>query len=147
MPKGDKSNHPNGHYKCTDAEKSIRVSKVATWLIENPNARWVDCINWTKAAFGVEMDCANSYRKEAFKKIATEQGDDEFNATRKFAIIALQKQWRQAMDGNDPKLAFYIQQEINKVQGLYTHKVQIEDVSEKPIFNLGTDEVDSNDSN
>lgn len=145
MPKGDKSNHPNGHQKCSDAEKSIRISKVASWLLENPNARWVDCINWTKATFGVEKDCANSYRKEAFKKIADEQGEDEFNTTRKFAVIALKNQWTQAVKEKDHKLAFMIQQEINKIQGLYTHKVQIEDVSEKPIFNI-TDELDTNDS-
>lgn len=145
MPKGVKTTD-KGYAKATDAEFQHRVSQVAKWLLENPNARWTDGINWIMASFDVQQNQANIYRKEAFKKIREEQGDDDFNVARKFSIIALKNQWTKAIADKDDKLAFQIQQEINKIQGLYTHKIQIEDVSEKPIFDL-TDGMDSNDSN
>ena len=147
MPKGDKSNHPNGHTKCSVAEKEHRIEQCIAWFMDNPNLRTVDFERWCNMQWGITRNQALHYKKEAYKKL-NEGMLEQRTADLRLAIASLKKQYVAAEKDEDYKLAFQIQTEINKLQGLHTIKIEQKVEGEKPLFQIkpvpykGLDEID-----
>lgn len=123
--------------RTTKKELEARIDAGAEWLITNPDATWKDFIDWFKGQYpNVTTDrWANEIRKKCYERVGkVEYGDVE--SARRIAIQGLQRDYKAARDAEDLKLAFAIKQELNKIQGLYTQKIQVEDVTEQPIFDV-----------
>ena len=135
MPKGEKVNNTVWG-RCTKAVKEERIDQGAQWMLENPDAKWTDFIKWAEAQWNIQKSSANIYYRESTERLGKVDGNVE--AARKLAELSLKNMLRAAMSGDKPdhKLALSIRQEINKIAGLYTQKIQVEDVSEKPIFQM-----------
>ena len=131
MPKGEKINN-GGYKKATNAEKEARIEQGAEWLLKNPDAKWTEFMDIFKAEWNVQKDMCNNYYKMAHERLGNVETNVE--AARKIAELSLKNLLRQANADKDVKLALSIRQEINKISGLYTQKIQVEDVSEQPIF-------------
>ena len=132
MPKGVKINN-SGYERCSKEEHEKRVDKATIWLLENPDSRWIDFIKWAKAKWDIQKDQANKYRKKALSAL-NETVHSDVEGARKQAIASLKYALTKHEIGS--KEWVDVRKEINKIEGLYTQKVQIEDVSEQPIFNL-----------
>lgn len=129
---GNKKNN-----KSTKAVQEARIDAGAEWLLLNPDATWKEFIDWFRATYPnvKTKKWANEMRKRCYERIGKlEYGDVE--SAKRIAIQALQRDYREAKEQGELKLAFAIKQELNKIQGLYTQKIQVEDVSEQPIFNI-----------
>ena len=133
MPKGDKRKHPNGYTKASAAEKQYRIEQCVQWLLDNPNLRAIDFYNWCKMQWGIEKNQSHLYKKEAYNKL-NEGMLEQRQADLRLAISSLKKQYVAAEKADDHKLAFQIQTEINKLQGLHTIKIEQKIEGEKPLF-------------
>ena len=131
MPKGEKINN-NGVMRCTKEEKEKRVDQASQWLLENPDSRWTDFIKWAGQQWNLQKDMANKYYRYATEELGHVDGNVE--AARKLAEVSLKNMLRKAVEDGEHKLALSIRQELNKISGLYTQKIQVEDISEQPIF-------------
>lgn len=134
MPRGIKTG-PKGHQKATKAEVEKRVELVAQWILEHPDARWRDYQAWAQPKFDVQRPQADEYRKRAMAKL-DKITPDGLEASKRVAVSSLKIMLDKAMDDGDHKLAFSIRQELNKIQGLYTQKIEVNDVTEQPLFNI-----------
>ena len=136
MPKGDKSNHPNGYSRPTSAEREFRISQAAGWLLDNPNLRTGDFINYAKAMWpGMTDVTAKLYKRDALKQLNEDQSNQN-NADRRLAVSSLKKQYMRAEDAGQFDLAFKLQTEINKLQGLHTIRVEQKIEGEMPLFSI-----------
>ena len=143
MPKGIKLNN-SGYSKCTKEEKEVRIEEAAEWLLQNPDSKWTDFVEWAKAKWNIQRDMANRYMKMANERLGNVETNVE--AARKIAELSLKNLLRLAIQDEDAKLALQIRMEINKISGLYTTRVQIEDSTEKPIFNTTPIVTDKKDN-
>ena len=143
MPKGIKVNS-GGYAKATAAEKEERIEQAAEWLLKNPDSKWTDFVEHFKAKWNIQRDMANRYMKMANERLGNVKTNVE--AARKIAELSLQNLLRIAIEDKDAKLALQIRMELNKISGLYTTKVQIEDSTEKPIFNTDPIKTDKKDN-
>ena len=133
MPKGIKVNN-SGHGKCSKEEKAARIEEGATWLLENPDSKWTDFIKWAEKKWNIQRFMAGKYHKWSSEVVGNVYSEN-IEAARKKADASLKSMLRKAIEADDTKLALSIRQEINKINGLYTQKIQIDDTTEKPIFN------------
>lgn len=145
MPRGIKTT-PKGYARSSAEEAELRVAKTADWLLENPNARWIDCVNWVMKEFDLLQRQAATYRKRALEKLNGEIQED-YTSSKNLIISALKREWRDAKEREDHDLAFKIQQEINKVSGVYVTRVEQKDVTEQPIFNVSPVKASNKDVN
>ena len=132
MPKGQKINN-GGYKKATKAEKEQRIEDSMQWVLQNPDAKWTDFVIYACNEWDIQKDQANKYLKYANEKLGNIETNVE--AARRVAELSLKNLLRDAQAEGDVKLALQIRQEINKISGLYTQRIQVEDVSEQPIFN------------
>ena len=131
MPKGIKT-CSQGYAKATAAEKEARIEQAAEWLLKHPDSKWTEFVEWAKAQWTIQQDMANKYLKYANERLGNVETNVE--AARKRAELSLKNLLVDAQADGDTKLALQIRMEINKISGLYTQKIQVEDVSELPIF-------------
>lgn len=139
---GTASSGNRSHKRCTEEVKDKRAEEGAIWLIENPDSQWKDFISWACAKWDIKTDMANNYRKASTIKVDGIYSDD-LESAKKIADSSLRKMLKKAIDDDDTKLALAIRQELNKINGLYTKKIEVTDVSEKPIFNITPIKTDS----
>ena len=132
MPKGEKI-HNSAHGKCTKSEKEHRIDQGAQWLLEHPDGKWTEFVKWAEQQWNVQKDMANKYYKYSTERLGKVDGNVE--AARRLAEVSLKNMLRKAIADGEDKLALTIRQEINKITGLYTQKIQVEDISEQPLFN------------
>ena len=144
MPRGKKT-CAKGHAKSNASQVELITAKTADWLLENPNARWIDCVNWVMETFDMQQRRAADYRRMALEKLGEVQED--YKSSKNLILAALRREWREAKDRDEHDLAFKIQQEINKVSGVYVQKVEVNDVSEQPIFNVEPVKASNKDVN
>ena len=123
MPKGQKLNN-NKYSRCTAEEKEARIEKAAIWLYENPDLTYSDFVIWADAAWNVQRNQANLYRKEAMKRMGEVIHENQEAAARQ-AEASLKKMLKKAVEAEDLTLALKIRQEINKISGLYTQKIDV----------------------
>lgn len=135
MPKGVKP-----HYeRCTAEVKAKRIEDACTWLYTNPDAKWIEFIEWAKAKWDIEKGMANIYRKEALSKMGEVIFQDAESAKRR-AVSSLTNMLRKVSNPEneeyDLKLAFQIRQEIAKIEGAYVTTIEHKVESEMPLFNV-----------
>ena len=117
-------------YGTRGASKELRIQEAAMWLMENPDAKAMDFINWSIEAYDIKKRMAFILRKEALNKVA-ELVDENLLAKKKTSAISLENMLRKALDKGDLKLALALRQEINKVLGLYVQNHDITTGGEK----------------
>ena len=134
MPKGIKTT-PKGYMKVTKAEKDKRIEEGAERLLSNPDEGFSRFVEWAMDKWGIQKRQAAVYRKEAFGLIGQPMYEG-VEAHKKRAIVSLENMLRMSMEQKDPdvKLALSIRQEINKLQGLHVQRVEVNDVTEQPVF-------------
>ena len=132
MPKGVKIKN-NGYMKCTKEEKEGRIEQGAEWLLANPDSRWIEFIRYAEAVWGVQTSMAKKYLKWCKESLGKLEAPD-VEAERRRGEASLKQMLSLAIEAKDAKLALQIRQEINKIQGLYTQKIEVTDNSELPIF-------------
>ena len=132
MPKGVKILN-NGTARCGKAEKAARIEQGGRWILDNPNHRWIDFMHFAEAAWNVQLHQAKKYLKWCNEHIGNIEIEG-LEAKRKKAENSLSRMFLKALEDEDSKLALQIKQELNKISGLYTQKIEVQDVSELPIF-------------
>lgn len=135
MPKSEKVNG-NGYQKVTNVEKQNRIEISATWILENPDSSWIDFIKWANAKWNYQKNQANIYWKAA-KTYLNETIHDDAESARKVAEASLKRQLKKllAEELPDYKMILEYRKELNKISGVYTQKIEINDITEQPIFN------------
>lgn len=133
MAKGVRDNHPNRYKKCSREEKKKRIEQAANWLLENPHARAKDFNDWASAAWGIERCTCVTYKREAFK-LLNKKEDINIEAKLRLSLNSLNKQYIRAWEAGSYDLAFKIQTEINKLNGLHVNRTQIDVTGEVPLF-------------
>ena len=128
-------NKPNN--KSTKAEIERRIELSAIYLVENPDSGYKDYCDWAKAQFGVEKDMANKYRQRAATKVGALHSDD-LESAKRIATASLNKMLRKANDAGDVKLALSIRQEMNKINGLYTQKIEVNSKEDVSLYKVDT---------
>ena len=132
MPKGVKILN-NGTQRCSQAVKAERIEEGGRWILDHPNHRWIDFMNFAEAAWNVQHHQAKKYLKMCNEHIGNIEIEG-LEAKRKKAENSLARMFLNALEKNDTKLALQIKQELNKISGLYTQKIEVQDVTELPIF-------------
>lgn len=135
---------PKGQFRRpTKEEGEARIEEGAQWMLENPDAGFMDFMNVFCDKWGIQRDSCNRWRKKCLKRIG-ESSSTDVESAKRLAVASMSRMIRMAMDNNDYKLAFQIRQEMNKVTGAHapirTEVVQKED---KPIFKIDLNEDDS----
>ena len=105
-------------------EKETRIIEAAKWLLENPDARFMDFQDYFMEKWSLSYKMTSIYRKDAHKKV-NELYDEDLLAKKKTSAIGLQNALRKAEKADDWRLALEIRKEINKVLGLYVSNVDI----------------------
>ena len=115
-------NRPNN--KSTKAEIERRIELSGVFLLEYPDVGPTVYCNWAKEEFGVNRDMALKYRKRAKDRLGKVDADS-IESAKKIASASLGQMLQKANDKGDVKLALSIRQELNKINGLYTQKIEV----------------------
>ena len=105
-------------------EKARRVGQAAEWLLQNPDGRYTDFLNYFREKWDLSDKMLSIYYKEGGEK-ASELFDDKILLEKKRASISLMNMLRKAEAEGDLKLALSIRQEVNKVLGLYQTNIDV----------------------
>lgn len=105
-------------------EKERRVAQAAEWLLQNPDARYTDFLNYFRDKWDLSDKMLSIYYKDGGEK-ASELYDDKILLEKKRASISLMNMLRKAEENGEWKLALEIRKEVNKVLGLYQTNIDV----------------------
>ena len=117
-------------YGTRGASKEIRTQEAAMWLMDNPDAKTTEFVDWAVEVYDIKKRMAFHLRKDALNRVA-ELVDENLIAKKKTSAISLENMLRKAIDKGDIKLALQIRQEISKTLGLYVQNVDITSAGDK----------------
>ena len=127
--------------KCTNAEKERRIEEASIWLVEHPDAGFMDFVRVFTIKWDLSRDRVNQYRKEALKRVGQTSSED-IDTAKRLAQASLSQMLRKAMETGDLKLAFEIRKEMNKVTGAHAPiRTEVATKEAKKIFNVVPEEV------